>query len=92
MAIVHAMTDEFQQEHRDDSFSEVVAFTSVARSATLQLLAELSDEQLEERLEGAPWADGTLGGVLGVNKDHAKMHWNWITEAGLLSSDPRSID
>lgn len=92
MAIVHAMTDDFQQEHRDDSFSEVVAFTSAARSATLQLLAELSDEQLEERLEGAPWADGTLGGVLGVNADHAKMHWNWVIEADLLSSDLRSVD
>jgi len=39
---------------------------------------------LSERLEGAPWADGTLGGVLGVNVDHAHMDWTWVTEAELL--------
>jgi hypothetical protein len=84
MASVHAMTEQFQREHHNDSLSEVVALTARARSATLALLSELSDEQLGERLEGAPWADGTLGGVLGVNADHAHMHWNWVSEAGLL--------
>jgi len=84
MAGVHAMTEKFQREHHHDSFSEVVALTARARAASLALLSELSDDQLDERLEGAPWADGTLGGVLGVNADHAHMHWNWVTEAGLL--------
>lgn len=83
--MVHAITEGFQQEHREDSFNEVVALTAAARGDTLQLLAELSDEQLEEKLEGAPWADGTLGGVLGANADHAEIHWNWLIDAGLLS-------
>lgn len=87
MASVHAMTDEFQLEHHDDSLSDVVALTGDARSATLRLLSELSDTQLAERLEGAPWADGTLGGVLGVNAEHGKMHWNWVTEAGLIDNE-----
>jgi hypothetical protein len=84
MASVHAMTDKFQREHHNDTLSEVVALTARSRAATLSLLSELSDEQLSERLEGAPWADGTLGGVLGVNADHAHMHWTWVTEAELL--------
>jgi hypothetical protein len=84
MASVHAMTDEFQRKHHDDSLSSVVALTGDARSASLRLLAELSDAQLDEPLAGAPWADGTLGGVIGVNADHGKMHWKWATEAGLL--------
>ena len=84
MASVHAMTDKFQREHHNDTLSEVVALTARSRAATLSLLSELSDEQLSERLEGAPWADGTLGGVLGVNADHARMHWTWVTEAELL--------
>jgi len=84
MANVHAMTEQFQQEHHNDSLSEIVALTARARAASLALLAELSDDQLDERLEGAPWADGTLGGVLGVNADHGAMHWNWVIEAGLL--------
>lgn len=57
---------------------------AVARGATLQLLSELSDDQLEEKLGGAPWADGTIAGVLGVNADHGRGHWKWVTEAGLL--------
>ncbi|MGC2485042.1 MAG: DinB family protein [Acidimicrobiales bacterium] len=86
MAIVHTTTDRYQRDHHNDPFSQVIALTAGARSATLQLLSELSDEQLEEHLEGAPWADGTLGGVLGTNADHARMHWRWVTEAGLLES------
>ena len=84
MVSVHAMTDEFQRAHHDDSLSDVVALTARARGETLQLLSELSDEQLDETLEGAPWADGTLGGVLGANADHARMHWKWATDAGLV--------
>ena len=82
-AIVHASTDRYQRDHHNDSFSTAVALTGDARSATLHLLAELSDEQLEEPLEGAPWADGTLGGVLGANADHARVHWKWVTAAEL---------
>jgi len=92
MARVHAMTDTYQREHHDDSFSKVVALTGGARAASLQLLAELSDVQLEETLVGAPWADGTIGGVIGANADHARMHWKWATEAGLLSGDLPSLE
>jgi hypothetical protein len=83
MSVVHSTTDRYQRDHHNDSFSQAVALTARARSATLQLLSELSDEQLGEHLDGAPWADGTLGGVLGTNADHARMHWRWVTEAGL---------
>lgn len=86
MATVHAMTDEFQQKHRDDSFSAVVALTADARADTLHLLAELSDDQLLEKLPGAPWSDGTIGGVIAVNADHGRMHWKWVKEAGLLNA------
>jgi hypothetical protein len=83
MAIVHTRTEEWQVAHHDDTFSEVVALTAAARGATLLLMAELSDAQLEERLPGAPWADGTVAGVLGANADHGRMHWKWLEEAGL---------
>ena len=84
MATVHAMTEKFQLEHRDDTLSEVVALTGDARSATLRLLSELTDTQLDEPLPGAPWADGTIGGVLGANADHGRSHWKWVTDTGLL--------
>ncbi|MGB8180100.1 MAG: DinB family protein [Acidimicrobiales bacterium] len=85
MAIVNERTEEWQREHRNDTFSEVVALTAAARASTLQLIAELSDERLDEQLPGAPWADGTISGVLGANADHGRTHWKWIEEAGLLT-------
>jgi len=75
-------TEEWQREHRNDSYSEVVALTASARGETLQLMSELSDAQLDETLPGAPWADGTLSRVLGANADHGRMHWHWVENAG----------
>jgi hypothetical protein len=81
MATVHAMTDEWQHQHAGKTFDEVVALGQTSRAVTLTLLAELSDEQLSEILPGAPWADGTIGGVLGANAGHGRMHWKWVTDA-----------
>ena len=86
MAIVNARAEAFQREHRDDTLFEVVALTGAARAATLALLAELSDEQLTETLHGAPWGDGTIGGVLEANAGHASMHWRWVTDAGFVDA------
>jgi DinB superfamily len=86
MAIVNERTEQWQREHRDDTFSDVIALTAAARGSTLQLIAELSDDQLQETLPGAPWADGTIGGVLGANADHGRTHWKWVEEAGLLGA------
>ncbi len=85
MVSVHSMTEKWQREHHGKTLSEVVAITAGARAVTLQLLSELSDEQLAETLPGAPWADGTVGGVLAANADHGRMHWKWATNAGLLA-------
>ena len=81
MAVVHAMTDQWQQEHAGKSFDDVVALGQVSRAVSLNLLAELSDGQLGETLPGAPWADGTIGGVLAANAGHGRMHWKWVTDA-----------
>jgi hypothetical protein len=75
------MTDEWQREHAGKSFDEVVALGQASRAVTLTLLAELTDEQLAEPLPGAPWADGTIGGVLGANAGHGRMHWGWVKAA-----------
>ncbi len=77
MAQVHEMTEGWVREHRAKSLSEVVALGQHARAETLALLSELSDEQLQEKMAGAPWADGVVGGVLATNADHGRMHWAW---------------
>jgi len=80
MAVVHEMTEAWVREHRGKSLSEVVALGQAGRAETLALLSELTDAQLEEKLPGAPWADGTIGGVLATNASHGSVHWAWIKE------------
>ena len=80
MASVHAMTEAWAERHRQKSLSEVVAVGQAARAETFKLLGELSDAQLAETLPGAPWADGTVGGVLAANADHGRTHWSWMKE------------
>ena len=79
MARVHAMNEAWINEHRQQSFSEIVALGQRIRAETFALLAELSDEQLHGKIPGAPWADGTVGGVIAVNGDHARQHYGWVT-------------
>ncbi len=78
MATVHRMNEEWVGEHRGKSLREVIAVGQAVRAETLALMASLSDEQLAEKLPGAPWADGTVGGVIGVNADHGRQHWAWV--------------
>ena len=80
MATVHKMTEEWVVQHQGKPLSDVVALGQSARAETLALMGELTDAQLAEKLPGAPWSDGTIGGVLSVNADHGRMHWLWASE------------
>ncbi|MEX2238666.1 MAG: DinB family protein [Dehalococcoidia bacterium] len=75
---VHLRNEEWVESQRGKSLSEVFATAQRVRGETLALLSELSDDQLGEKLPGAPWADGTIGGVLGVNAHHSRMHHEWF--------------
>ena len=86
MASVHRWTEEWADEHRGKAFDELVRIGLAVRSDTLKLLAELSDEQLASKIPGAPWADGTVGGIMAANADHGRMHYTWALE-GTASSD-----
>jgi hypothetical protein len=79
---VHAMNEEWVAKHRDKSFNEVVAIGQKVRGETLELLASLTDEQLQQQLPGAPWGDGTIGGVMAINGDHGRRHYDSVA-AGL---------
>src|SRR5262244_1478342 len=81
MPHVHAMNEAWVNEHRHKSFSEVVALGQKIRSQTLAMMAELTDEQLQEKVPGAPWSDGSIGGILSVNADHGRNHFKQVTDA-----------
>jgi hypothetical protein len=80
MASVHEWTEGWADENRGKPFDELVRIGLAVRSDTLKLLSELSDEQLESKIPGAPWADGTVGGIMAANADHGRMHWKWAEE------------
>jgi DinB superfamily len=81
MASVHKMNEDYVRAHRSKSLSEVVALGQQARAETLALLGELSDAQLTEKVPGAPWAEGIVGGIIATNADHGRMHWAWVKAA-----------
>ncbi len=62
------------------SVDELLDRLAVARSATLAFIDTLDDEQLTQTIPGAPWGDGSIGGVLMANAGHEKMHLHWVDE------------
>ena len=32
------------------------------------------------KVPGAPWADGTVGGMLGLHGGHARRHFEWARD------------
>jgi hypothetical protein len=83
--IVNEMNESWVIKLRPKPIAEIIAFGQQARAQTIALLGELSDEQLAQKLPGAPWSDGTIGGVLSVNADHGRMHWK-LVKAGWSGS------
>jgi hypothetical protein len=80
MKTVHRMNEEWVEARRGCTLVEMAALGQQVRAETLALLGRLSDEQLQQKLPGAPWADGTIGGVIGVNALHGRQHWQWVIE------------
>src|SRR5712692_6642776 len=80
MTVVHAMNEKWVNEHKNKSLGEIVALGQKVRSETLATLASLTDEQLAEKIPGAPWGDATVGGIMVINGDHARQHYGWVSE------------
>ena len=74
MRRVNAFTEKWAVEHRGKPLDELVRIGAEVRGDTLQLLSSLSDDDLAQKIPGAPWAHGIIGGILAVNADHALAH------------------
>ena len=75
------ISEEFVLEKRGHSFDDIVASGQVIRAETLALLGSTKEEQLADKVAGAPFGDGTIGGILASSADHGRMHWKWLEEA-----------
>ncbi len=80
MAGVHAWTEDWMLKQQGKSLNECIQVGQEARAESFKLLGELSDAQLAEKLPGAPWADGTIGGVISANAGHGRMHYQWVKD------------
>ena len=67
MASIHSWTEEWKAEHNGKPFVELVRIGQAVRADTLALLAEMSDDDLASTIPAAPWADGTVGGIMSAN-------------------------
>ncbi len=77
---IHAWTEEWADEHRGKSLDELVRIGLAVRAETLTYLSELSDDDLQSKIPGAPWADGTVGGIMAANADHGRIHYGYAKE------------
>lgn len=77
MAYVHRHTESWKVEQQDKPLDALIRVGLAVRADTLALLAELDDDQLASVVPGAPWADGTVGGIMAVHADHWTMHKRW---------------
>jgi uncharacterized damage-inducible protein DinB len=80
IARVHQGNQDNVDEHRDDDLDTLLGDLEAARADTRALLDSLTDEQLTEKVPGAPWMDGTIGGVILTNAYHEAQHWSWVEE------------
>jgi len=83
MAGIHRWTEAWADEHRGKPLAELARVGLEVRAETLKLLSELTDEQLESTIPGAPWADGTVGGIMAANAGHGRTHFQWAKDGTL---------
>ncbi len=85
LAWIHQQNQAYADAHHADDLETVLTDLANARADTLKLLDQLTDDQLALPVAGAPWDDGTIGGLLITNAHHEGRHLSWV-EQGLLTA------
>ena len=86
IALIHQHNQEHVNAHREDDLDTMLTDLAATRAKTLEMLAHCSDEQLAIPVTGAPWSDGSIGGVMITNAHHAAQHMAWVEEGLHLDS------
>ncbi len=80
LARVHRDNEAHVAANRDTSVDDLLDELDAARAETLAFVETLDDDQLDLTIVGAPWGDGTIGGVLMANAGHEVQHLAWVDE------------
>lgn len=86
MTWIHGWTEAWAEKHRGKPLDELAAVGLAIRADTMKLLSELTQEQLDSKIPGAPWADGTVGGIMAANASHARMHFGYAKDGAEANS------
>ncbi len=85
LAGVHRDNEAHIAKHRHRGLEELLSDLTTARANTLAFIETLTDDQLDTTIPGAPWSDGTIGGVLAANGGHELQHLSWV-DSGLIEA------
>lgn len=80
LARVHLDNERHVESLRDRSVEDLLGELATVREQTLTFVDGIDDDQLDLVIPGAPWADGTIGGVLAANAGHELQHLSWVDE------------
>lgn len=80
IAWINRQNQDHVEAHHDDTMQTILEDRVATRKKSLELLEQLTDEQLALPVPGAPWADGTIGGLIITNAHHEALHLAWIEE------------
>ncbi len=81
IAQVHRDNEAHLETLRPLEVESLLSALSDARGKTIDFITELSEDQLATAIPGAPWGDGTIGGVLMANAGHEHQHLEWVDAA-----------
>lgn len=80
LARVHRDNERHVESLRDRSVEDLLGELAAAREETLAFIDTVGDDQLDLPIPGAPWGDGTIGGVLAANAGHELQHLAWVDD------------
>ena len=81
LAQVHRDNEAHLESLRPLEVDSLLSALSDARGKTVDFIKGLSEDQLATAIPGAPWGDGTIGGVLMANAGHEHQHIGWVAKA-----------
>jgi hypothetical protein len=81
LAGVHRDNEAQVVSMREQDVEQLLTTLAERRAETLAFIETLDEDQLDTTIPGAPWNDGTIGGVLMTNAHHEAQHLAWVDQA-----------
>lgn len=81
MSVINASNQAAYAKYHEEPVESLLAKMRETRPATLELLASLTDEQLDQASPHSPFGRGTVRDLFRQLARHDREHLGWLTEA-----------